>query len=101
MKSDVMRKSNTQKINEVIDEYLKTSGLKQKLQKSRIPNYWEEVMGKVVAKRTKSVYIKDKTLFVSLNSSVLRNELVMMKQDIINTLNKYVGEKIIDKIVLK
>ena len=67
MKSDTMRKSNTQKISEVINEYLKDSGLKQKLQESRISNHWEEIMGKVVAKRTKSVYIKNKTLFVILN----------------------------------
>ena len=58
-------------------------------------------MGKVIAKRTKSVYIKDKTLFVFLNSSVLRNELMMMRQEIIDTLNKRVGENVIDDIRLK
>ena len=101
MKSDVMRKSNTQKISEVINEYLKDSGLKKKLTESRITNHWEELMGKIIAKRTKSVYIKDKTLFVFLNSSVLRNELMMMRQEIIDTLNKRVGENVIDDIRLK
>ena len=96
-----MRKSNTQKISEVIDEYLKNSGLIEKLRKARVLNHWEELMGKTVAKRTKSIYIRNKTLFVCLSSSVLRNELLMMRQEIIDAVNKYAGEAIIDNIVLK
>jgi predicted nucleic acid-binding Zn ribbon protein len=101
MKFMKMRKSNTQKISEVIDEYLKSSGLNHKLNKARIINHWEEFMGKSIAKRTTSIYIKKKTLFVSLNSSVAKNELMMMRQQIIEALNKHAGETIIDKIVIK
>jgi predicted nucleic acid-binding Zn ribbon protein len=101
MKSFIMRKSNTQKIGDVIKEYLEESGLKRKLNKSRIINHWEELVGKAVAKRTTSVYIKNKTLFVSFNSSVVKNELLMMRQQIIDTLNKYAGETIIENIVIR
>ena len=96
-----MRKSNTQKISEVIDEYLKNSGLTQKLKKARIINHWEELIGKAIAKRTTSIYIKGKTLFVSLNSSVVKNELMMMRQQIIDTINKRAGETLIEKIVIR
>jgi predicted nucleic acid-binding Zn ribbon protein len=96
-----MRKSNTQKISEVIDEYLKNSGLTQKLKKARIINHWEELIGKAIAKRTTSIYIKKKTLFVSLNSSVVKNELMMMRQQIIDAINKQAGEILIEKIVIK
>lgn len=101
MKFSIMRKSNTQKINEVIDEYLKDSGLVEKLRKARVLNHWEELMGKTIAKRTKSIYIRNKTLFICLNSSVLRNELSMMKQELIDTVNKHAGDVIIENVVLK
>jgi predicted nucleic acid-binding Zn ribbon protein len=101
MKFLKMRKSNTQKISEVIDEYLKNSGLTQKLKKARIINHWEELIGKAIAKRTTSIYIKKKTLFVSLNSSVVKNELMMMRQQIIDAINKQAGEILIEKIVIK
>jgi len=101
MKFSIMRKSNTRKISEIIDEYLNSSGLKQKLRKARVLNHWEELMGKSVANRTKSLYIKNRTLFVYLSSSVLRNELLMMRQQIIDAVNKHAGESIIDEIVLK
>lgn len=96
-----MRKSNTQKISEVIDEFLKGSGLSHKLKKARIINHWEELVGKAVANRTTSIYIKRKTLFVTLNSSVVRNELILMRRQIIDALNKHAGEEIIDKIVIR
>jgi predicted nucleic acid-binding Zn ribbon protein len=96
-----MRKSNTQKISEIVDEYLKSSGLNHKLKKARIINHWEDMVGRAVAKRTTSIYIRKKTLFVSLNSSVVKNELLMMRQQIIDALNKYAGEIIIEKIVIK
>ena len=87
--------------SEIIDEFLKGSGLSRKLKKSRIINHWEELMGKAIANRTTSIYIKNKTLFVTLNSSVVKNELMMMRQQIIDALNKHAGEKIIEKIVIK
>jgi predicted nucleic acid-binding Zn ribbon protein len=101
MKFLKMRKSNTQKISEVIDEYLENSGLTRKLKKARIINHWEELIGKAIAKRTTSIYIKKKTLFISLNSSVVKNELMMMRQQIIDTINKRAGETIIEKIVIR
>jgi len=36
-----------------------------------------------------------------VTSSVLKNELLMMRQDIINKLNEQAGEIIIEKIVIR
>ncbi len=96
-----MRKSNTQKIGNVLKEYLRDMMIDKKLKEVGIVNSWEELMGKAVAERTKNIYIKDKTLFIQLKSSVLRNELLMMRQSIIDKLNERAGEKIIEKMVLR
>lgn len=96
-----MRKSNTRKISEIINEFLQESGLKHKLNKSRVINYWEELMGKTIAKRTTSIYIKNKTLFVSFSSSVVKSEIMMMRKEIVDALNKHVGEIIVEKIVIR
>lgn len=96
-----MRKSNTQKIGTVLREYLEHMMIDRKLKEVGIVSSWEELMGKAVAHRTKQIYIKDKTLFVHLNSSVLRNELMMMRQSVIDKLNEKAGENIVEKIVLR
>ncbi len=44
--------------------------------------------------------MKGRTLFVQLNSSVVRNQLFMMRQDIVNELNKRMGKSLIDELVL-
>ena len=96
-----MRKSNTQTLGQAIKEYLKALNIDKKINEVRLINSWEEVIGKTIAKATTNIYIKNKTLFVFLNSSVIRNELFMLKEEILKALNKKAGEKIIERIVLK
>lgn len=96
-----MRKNNTQKIGDVLKEYIEKMMIGRKLKEVSVINAWEDLLGKTVASRTTSIYIKNKVLFVHLSSSVVRNELMMMRQEIINKLNEKAGEKIIEKMILK
>ncbi len=96
-----MRKSQTQNISEVISSILKANGLEDKLAETRMIQSWEELLGKSVARLTKGMYVKNRTLFVSLNSSVVRNELMMIKKDLLPRLNEKAGKCIIDEIVLR
>jgi predicted nucleic acid-binding Zn ribbon protein len=96
-----MRKSNTQKLGEIVKEYLEQMMIDRKLKEVGIIRSWEELMGKLVAERTKNIYIKNKILFIELKSSVLRNELTMMRQAIIDKINEKAGEKMIEKIVIR
>ncbi|HRW64114.1 MAG TPA: DciA family protein, partial [Bacteroidales bacterium] len=73
-----MRKKNTQKIDEVIHEYLKALKIDDKLKEVHLIRSWEDVVGKTIARSTKDIYIKNRKLFVVLNSSVIRNELFML-----------------------
>ena len=96
-----MRKSKTLNIEEIVNSYLKENKLDVKLKEYDIIASWEEVLGKAVASRTNKIFINKGNLYVSLSSSVLRNELMMMKDGIIYALNKKVGEKIISNIVFR
>ena len=96
-----MRKSNTQPLKEILNEYINALGHRRKLKEVNIISQWEKLMGKAIANHTTNIYIKNKTLFVQLNSSVLRSELMMHRESIINHLNESVGERVIDKVVLQ
>lgn len=96
-----MRKSDTQKLGEVIREYLEQMMIDNKLKEISTVRSWEELMGKPVAERTRNIYVKNKVLFIELKSSVLRNELIMMRQNIIDKINEKAGERIIEKIVIR
>ena len=58
-------------------------------------------MGSNVNSYTKEITLKNKTLYVSLSSSVLRQELSYGKQKIVDLINKEIGGEIITKIVLR
>jgi predicted nucleic acid-binding Zn ribbon protein len=96
-----MKRSNTQNLGEVIKQYLKEMNIDEKLKEVRVPHLWEEIIGKSVASKTDNIYVKNKVLYVHLNSSIVRNELLMMKDGIIDAINKKMGENVIEDMVLK
>ncbi len=96
-----MRRKNTQKISDVIKEALKQDNLEKGIHESRAVQKWPEVLGPVVARATHRLYIKNGVLFVELTSSVIRNELMMWKDNIIINLNQAIGADIVKDIVLR
>jgi hypothetical protein len=62
---------------------------------------WKDLLGISVAKKTKSLRIKNKKLYVTLYSSVVRNELSLMKDSLIPKLNEAAGMDVIDDVVLR
>jgi predicted nucleic acid-binding Zn ribbon protein len=96
-----MRKSNTQPIKSVIREYIDAIGHRRKLKEVSIISDWEKLMGPVIFKHTKQIYIKNKTLFVYLDSSVVRNELMMHREKIISLVNEHTSEATIEKVMFR
>ncbi|WP_421920202.1 DciA family protein [Marinifilum sp.] len=96
-----MRRSNTQKIDELIKQVLKESKLDVKLKEYELVNSWEKVIGKTVAKATTDIYIRNRRLFVAVRSSVIRNELMIIRDGLVKALNREVQANIIDEIVVR
>jgi len=96
-----MEKKDVQKIDALLDQFVKANGLERGLAEHRLIRSWESLLGAIIAKKTKGMYIRNRKLFVTLHSSVVRNELGMMKQTLITRLNEAAGMKVIDDVVLK
>lgn len=96
-----MRRSKTISLAEALKDYVKEMNLEGKLNETGLINSWEEVVGKAISSRTSKIYIKDKVLYVNLNSSVVRNELLMLRQALKEKLNEKAGSEVIRDIVLK
>lgn len=87
-------------IGEVLREYIDSMSMGRKLKESRLEQYWEEILGKNAASLTRKIFIKKGVLYVYLNSSVLRNELLMMRETIIERMNEKAGEELVTKLIL-
>ena len=95
----MISRNNDKTIKEVINDLLDSYRLRKKFDETALIAAWPELMGTAIANRTKQLYINDKKLFVRVESSVIKNELLMMKSQIINRLNEKAGHEVILSIV--
>ena len=96
--SDLKRTSNEAPLKEVLDRWLKAYGYDGKMKEMDVLEAWPEMMGTAVANRTSEIYIKNKKLFLKMDSSVMREELSYGKDVIIQRVNEKAGAEIITNV---
>ncbi len=94
-----MRKTNDMTLKEAIDKMLSAYKLRGRYDETGVTLLWPELMGTAVANRTSKIYVYERKLFVAIESSVIKNELLMVKAAILEKLNERVGRQVIDDIV--
>ncbi len=92
------RTSNQSTLGEVIDKLMKAYRLDGKLKEMDVIQAWGEMMGLAVANRTKNIQIRNKTLFLTMDSSVMRDELSYGKEVIIQRVNEKAGFEMITNV---
>ncbi|NNK09813.1 MAG: DUF721 domain-containing protein [Flavobacteriaceae bacterium] len=97
----MVRKKNNVSLNEALQEFISSNKLQKGLDKVLIKEAWVSLMGNGVNNYTTGLDLRNGTLFVSLSSSVLREELSLGKSKIVNLLNEEVGREVVKKIVLR
>ena len=96
-----MRRSKTITLAEAIKDFVNEMGLTERLDETSLIASWEVVVGKAISSRTLKIYIKDSVLYVHLSSSVVRNELYMLKDSLKNKLNEKADKALIKDIVFR
>ncbi len=94
-----MGRTNDRSLKEAIEQMLHVYKLKRKFDETSLIVAWPEMMGKAIANRTKDIFIRDRKLFIRLESAVIKNELMMMRSIIIEKMNERAGSSVIDEIV--
>ena len=95
------RKNDSLNMGEALNEFIKTNKLEKGMDKVNAKEAWATLMGNGVANYTTAVELRNDTLFVSLSSSVLREELSHGKSRIIVMLNEELGKELVKKLVLR
>nr|WP_298793734.1 DUF721 domain-containing protein [uncultured Allomuricauda sp.] len=95
------RNNSHLRMNEALNEFIKENKLQKGMDKVDAREAWEKLMGNGVNNYTTAVELKNETLYISLSSSVLREELSFGKTKIIAMLNEELGKELIKKLVLR
>lgn len=95
------RQNSHLNMGDALNEFIQENKLQKGIDKVDTREAWAKLMGNGVNNYTTQVELKNETLFVSLSSSVLRQELSMGKSKIIVLLNEELGKDLVKKLVLR
>ncbi|GGC19768.1 hypothetical protein GCM10011386_09580 [Parapedobacter defluvii] len=87
-------------IKEAIEKMLDVYKLRRRFDETALIAAWPQLMGNAIANRTKQLYIRDRKLFVKVESSVIKHELLLMRSQIIGRMNEHVGQVVIEDLVI-
>lgn len=95
-----MRPTNENSLGDVLKEMFRKYHLEDGLWSAKIEYAWGTCIAAPIVQRTNSLVFKNGLLIVYVNSSVVRNELVLMKEEIISQLNAELGELVIRELTV-
>ena len=85
-----MFRREVKSISDLLNKYLRAEGFETPLLQKRVIDSWEKV-----ASYTGEKFIKNQTLFVKIVNPALRQDLSMMRSQIVKRLNAEVGAMVI------
>lgn len=96
-----MKRSKAQPIGDILRRFLREEGIESPLNEHRLIQAWQTVLGRSISNYTDQLFIRNQTLYVHLTSPALRQDLQMMRQQIIKKLNDAVGAQVIVNIIFR
>ena len=95
------RRNDIVNIETVLKKISKNPKLKKKLEETEVLEKINLIFGDNLKKYISNKYIKNGVLYLYLTSSVLRNELLYKKHDLIDRLNDNSNKRVVKQIIIK
>lgn len=87
-------------LGDLIKEFYERHKGSSYLDEVQILNSWPKIVGPFIASHTIDLSIKNKVLFVRVDSDALRNELNYSKSLLLKNLNELAGKEALREVVL-
>lgn len=94
-------KKRASSLGEALRELLRNLEIETKVKQHLAAASWGKIVGENVAKVTEVDKVENGILFIKVESSAWRNELLFMKRNIIQKINTFLGDEIIRDIRFK
>ncbi len=88
-------------ISSVINNLSKSLGFEQKMVESSLQKRWGEIMGEKIANHTIPGQIRYKKLYIEVDNPVWMHQLLFLKDEILNRVNRTIGREIINEVRFK
>jgi len=88
-------------MSEAINLLLEKSQWKPKIQELRMKQEWELIVGKTISRYTKQINLYQKKLTITTDVPALKQELYLGKAQLIQNINEYFKERVVEDIIIK
>lgn len=93
-----MFRRKVQSLADILQQTLRENGLETPLLQRRLIDAWPTVVGQTIDEYTGERFIKNQTLFVKILNPALRQDLSMMRTQLVKRLNEQVGAMVITEV---
>lgn len=88
-------------IGEALKLLLEKSRWAPKVHEVRIRDGWNDIVGKTIAKYTRNLSLNDNVLTIYTDVAALKQEILFSKQQLIDSVNEFLGETVVKDIVVR
>lgn len=96
-----MRRTKTMLMGEVLSEFFSQPYVAAKLAEARLPETWREVVGDSAADVTTSLRLENLVLHAHIAKSVIRHELFMRRDALVEEINRVAGMRLVNVVLIK
>jgi predicted nucleic acid-binding Zn ribbon protein len=93
-----MHGDNNRPLKEWLQVFAQSPQIRAKLYQTRIEKMWGELMGPLVSGYTRRIKLDDRVLLLFVDSSSLKSELTIMKENIRTLVNERLGEDYVKEV---
>ena len=83
-------------VGEALNMLLERSQWKPKVHELRMRDEWEQIVGKTIARYTRNINLSNKKLTIYTDIAPLKHELQLGKEQLVQKINEYVGERVVE-----
>lgn len=87
-------------IKQALNQYMKRFGLQRKVEEIKLLQLWPEIAGEFIARNTSDLQVRDRRLIIRVNSSVIKHQLLISRDTIIQRVNQFMEQEYINDLVL-
>jgi hypothetical protein len=92
-KSNIKRQSNEASIKEVFYQFVDAFNIDYDPFEYEVKELWQTLTGSLTTRMTRKLYIQNSVLYIVVASPVLRHELLMVRGELAEKINRHFAEK--------
>lgn len=96
-----MRRTEPQMIGRLFEEFFRSPDIAAKVAEGCLPDTWREVVGDRIADQTSRIRLERGTLFVHVQSGVVRSELMLRRRALCSAINARSRVPIVKNVIVK